>query len=200
MPSKILSCIDSRYFELGLSHNDAGFHLCCLQSDYYALSVVNCDRVQREVQASGEQLLECPQQCSMGVTHVGPECTAAFNIRYIRNQSASYGAEFTMKQYDPLGAAGLCGVDLSVDAKAGAFAAGHMQYLVNMLQKSNTKVTGCDTGKLTSASFVDAKVKCAAAIAGDASSGACNSDCEAAVVAVSLGTDIVEFCRCDHHI
>ena len=149
-----------------------------LQSDYYALSVVNCDKAQDAAQKNGTTLTECPLACKTGIDHVGTDCAAALNLNFIKNQSLAYGPSFKISEFDPLGTAPTCGVSLPEESKIEAYVAGQISYLWS---KAGGQVGGCDAAKLTGTAFIQAKAKCDIA-----NSGSCDPNCQQAVDEVRI--------------
>lgn len=157
-----------------------------IQSDYYSLSVVNCDREQEALLKSGQNPAQCPKACEVGVVHIGSECAVAFNLDYIKNQSAMYGSNFKLEEFDQLGTAALCGVELPEDKKRESYASGQMSFLLNSV---GGQLVDCDTQKLLSADFIALKAKC------DGTEGElCDPSCQTAIDEVSFlnSFDIIE--------
>jgi hypothetical protein len=147
-----------------------------LQTDYYALSVINCDRAQSNA-APGVPVTACPEACRTGVTLAGADCVAAMNLAYIKSTAASDGSQFAMPDFDPTGTLAACNVVVDDAAKATAYEVGQSIYLTQALQKAGVSVPECgDFSALQTDSFAQSKTKCAAA-------PDCSADCQAAITA-----------------
>ena len=152
-----------------------------LQGDYYALSVVNCDRAQTEAQAANTPLTECPSACSTGVTQAGANCTAAFNVDYVQQAAAADGPAFNLSNFDVNGALALCKAPVDPAAVAAAYARGQVQFLIKSLQAASAALPTCNLELLGGADFASSAAMCAAA----AAAGSCSAPCEAAITLVS---------------
>lgn len=151
-----------------------------LQSDYYALAVVNCDQEQQDANMTGMPLTACPAGCSTGVTSVGANCTADFNYAYVKYLAATKGQDFPLDSYDPMNVLSMCGVTVDSAQIAAGYAQGQVEYLVNTV---GAMPASCDATTLDSATYGAAKATCDADAA--QAMGTCAPSCTAAIDIVS---------------
>jgi hypothetical protein len=144
------------------------------QTDYYALSVINCDRAQSMAEP-GAPITACPEACQTGVTLAGAECVAAMNIAYIKSTAFAIGSNFTMSDFDPTGTLAACNVVVDEAAKATAFEVGQSAFFIQSLLTAGVSVPECgDFVALQTDTYAQNKNACASA-------PDCNASCQAAV-------------------
>jgi hypothetical protein len=157
-----------------IKQNLINFSIPSLQTDYYALSVINCDRAQSMV-APGTPVTTCPEACQTGVTLAGTECIASMNLAYIKSTSAEKGSAFAMPDFDPTGTLAACNVVVDDAAKATAYEVGQSIFLTQTLQKAGVSVAECgDFAALQTDAYAQSKNACAAA-------PDCNESCKTAI-------------------
>jgi len=105
----------------------------------------------------------------------GPECIAAMNVAYIKDNAAAQGPNFTLPDFDPTDTLAACNIVVDEGAKAFAYEIGQTVFLAQSLQNAGVTVPECgDFAALQSLTYVQNKIACAEA-------PDCNERCQDAV-------------------